>query len=81
MSIRDEKYVYGQFFNFWGKNVIFDFYWGKSINCKNYSTETLDEWEFYLSYEYMRQVYGENLETNGWNFKNGPMGKWHVAFF
>ena len=38
-------------------------------------------WEFYLSYEYMRQVYGENLETNGWNFKDGPMGKWHMAFF
>ena len=29
----------------------------------------------------MGQVYGENLETNGWNFKNGPMGKWHMAFF
>ena len=34
MSIRDEKYVYGQFFNFWGKNVIFDFYGGKSVNFK-----------------------------------------------
>ena len=45
MSIRDEKYVYGQFFNFWGKNVIFDFYGGKSVNFKNYSTKTLDKSE------------------------------------
>ena len=48
MSIRDEKYVYGQFFNFWGKNVIFDFYGGKSVNFKNYSTETLDKSENFI---------------------------------
>ena len=49
MSMRSENYALWKIFNFWGKNVIFEKFGGKSVILKNLLHQNFEKiWKFHL---------------------------------
>ena len=49
MSMRSENYALWKIFNFWGKNVIFEKFRGKSVILKNLLHQNFGKiWKFHL---------------------------------
>ena len=49
MSMRSENYALWKIFNFWGKNVIFEKFGGKSVILKNLLHQNFEKiWKFHF---------------------------------